>query len=140
MPPGARRGERPHHTKPVDGCPACARGRTCPYHSARSSEELTERFGQDLARAGCTAVADFYSAGFAALELLPTAALSEAVKSGDLDTADLQAEMGKLSRRRELSSEDFRRLAAVSLALATAIDVQDSYDDSDDDDQEDERA
>ena len=137
MPPNARRGERPYHSKPVTGCPACARGRVCPYHSARSSEELTERFGQDLARAGCTAVADFYSAGFAALELLPTAALAEAVKADDLDTTDLQEEMGKLSRRRELSSEDFRRLAAVALALATAVDVQDSYDDSD---QEDEHA
>lgn len=125
--PGGARGARPFHTNPVPGCPACARGRVCPYHSAKSSEELTQRFGEDLAREGCTVVADFYGAGFAALELLPVACLSQVVREEDLDTSKLQEEMAKLSRKRELSADDFRRLAAVSLALATAIDVQDSY-------------
>lgn len=132
--PGGARGARPFHTEPVPGCPACARGRVCPYHSARSSEDLTKRFGEDLARMGCTAVADFYGAGFAALELLPVACLSHVVKAEDLDTEGLQAEMAKLSRKRELTADDFRRLAAVSLALATAIDVQDSYQGEDEDD------
>ncbi len=101
---------------PHPACPFCAdESRACLFHRATDPAALVRALSAALRRDALVGLADYFDAALSAVVVLP-APVRAALETAE--ASELVAEWEELVDLDPPTPEDFRRLAAVSLALA----------------------
>lgn len=116
---------------PNDRCTLCSPSKACAWHATRDPVELGRLMLTTLRRRATIGLADLFEALFAQTTNLPDPAYD---LISVMSPKPLQQEFKRLLEGDSFSTDQLRRLAAVSLALATLYETQ--ADDGDDDDDE----
>lgn len=108
-------------------CPLCQEHQACPFHAAKSPQDLARAFVRATVKRGSIALVDFLAWALTNVEAMIPDAVLQGISRMDMEP--IQQEFAELLDREAFDSDDLRRLAAVCMASALITEHQEAEED-----------